>query len=155
MSNYTPENSSARQRSSVQTMDREEMTAMGTTPSALEQGATPSEKQLTEDGGDNTVAKPRRRGQRLREFKQRVRGKHLEHIPTFKECLIATVRQSCTSQGYSISPAPKYSHSLPLTISSRVKSRTHFRSTFLGVSLCQMEPECHIRLSVDTIYTRY
>jgi hypothetical protein len=83
-------------------MDREETTVMGTTPSALEQGATLGEKQLTEGAGDDTVAKPRRRGQRLREFKHRVRGKHLEHIPTLKESLIATVRQSCTSQRSSV-----------------------------------------------------
>jgi hypothetical protein len=73
-------------------MDRQETTTMGKSPSALEQGATPDEKQLTE--GNNTIAKPRR-GQRLREFKQRVRGKHLKHVPTLKESLIATVKQSC------------------------------------------------------------
>jgi hypothetical protein len=87
----TTEKSSTRQRSSVQTVDREETTAMGKSPSELEQGATVDEKQITE--GNNTISK----GKRLREFKHRVRGKHLEHVPTFKESLIATARQSCMS----------------------------------------------------------
>lgn len=89
--------SAARQRLTVQQPNDETDFTNEKTPSKLEGGT------LTNDIRDNGAAAgtkdsadpPLTKSRRFKEFKQRIRGKHVEHVPTILESLLATVRASC------------------------------------------------------------
>jgi hypothetical protein len=90
--------STARQRLTAQQSNEGTEFTNEKTPSGLEGGT------LTNDSRNNGAAAgtgdlanpPLTKGRRYKEFKRRIRGKHVEHVPTFLESLMATATASCT-----------------------------------------------------------
>lgn len=103
------EQASARLRPNAGAQDMDKDTTLDKTPSALEEGQVISKPGLNEKANgtrDELEDKPNEEdlsldterpkfSSRFHEFLHRIQGKHVDHIPTFKESLIATVRQSC------------------------------------------------------------
>lgn len=94
MSTSVPtDESSTRMRTNAHTLDITDTLTTEKSPSTLEKGIENGK----ETGDANQPGSPgaKKGGQRIKEFKHRVRGGHLEHVPTFVESVVATARQSC------------------------------------------------------------
>lgn len=98
MSTSVPtDESSTRMRTNAHAMDMTDTLTTEKSPSNLEKGAANGK----ENGEANQPDSPggKKGGQRLQQFKHRVKGGHLDHVPTFMESIVATVRQSWLNLG--------------------------------------------------------
>ena len=92
--------STSRQRTTAQQSNDGTDFTNEKTPSGLEGGTLTNDSRnngtAVAAGTGNLANPPLTKGKRFKEFKRRVRGKHVEHVPTLLESLVATGRASCT-----------------------------------------------------------